>query len=149
MDQTQRSHNISTMNRQAANRSRTPLAEDELDDIYPTRMPSSARRYRSDVNTEAGRARADAHSVMLAKNDSQIPSRKNAIPPRRTRGDGRGLFSPQWRSASSASADYISSPGLHLVALALDCVCRHCYAHYAGRLAGFQFAVKLVAGDER
>ncbi len=81
---TQRSRDVSTASRHVADRSRIPFDDDELDDVYPTRMPSSVRRYRSDVNMETGRAQADAQSVMLAKNDSQIPSRKSAVPPRRT-----------------------------------------------------------------
>ncbi len=110
VDQTQRSHNISTMNRQVAARSRTPFDEDELDDIYPTRMPSSARRYRSDVNTETGRTRADAHSVMLAKNDSHIPSRKNAIPPRRTATQtSLPVARPERRSTGSVETEEVSS----------------------------------------
>jgi hypothetical protein len=80
---TQRSRNVSTASRQVTDRSRG-FYDDELDDVYPTRMPSSVRRYRSDVNTETGRVRADAQSVVLAKNDPYIPSRKSAIPPRRT-----------------------------------------------------------------
>jgi hypothetical protein len=81
--QTQRSRNVSTMSRQAPDRSRAALDEDEFDDIYPTRMPSSVRRYRGDVNTETGRTRADAQSVVLARGDAQIPQRKSAVPPRR------------------------------------------------------------------
>ena len=81
---TQRSRSASTASRQVTDRSRVPYDDDELDDVYPTRMPSSVRRYRSDVNTETGRAQADAQSVVLAKNDSHIPSRKSAIPSRRT-----------------------------------------------------------------
>ncbi|HEV2654506.1 MAG TPA: hypothetical protein VGT82_06085 [Ktedonobacteraceae bacterium] len=110
MDQTQRSQNISTMNRQAANRSRAPFEEDELDDIYPTRMPSSTRRYRSDVNTETGRARADAHSVMLAKSDSHIPNRKNAIPPRRAATQtSLPVARPERRSTGSVETEEVSS----------------------------------------
>jgi hypothetical protein len=110
VDQTQRSHNISTMNRQAAARSRTPFDEDELDDIYPTRMPSSVRRYRSDVNTETGRARADAHSVMLAKNDSHIPNRKNAIPPRRAATQtSLPVARPERRSTGFVETEEVSS----------------------------------------
>ena len=81
--QTQRSRNISQASRQITDRGRIPFDDDELDDVYPTRMPSSTRRYRSDVNTETGRAQADAQSVVLAKYDSHIPGRKSAVPPRR------------------------------------------------------------------
>lgn len=58
--------------------------EDDDDDIWPTRMPSSVRRYRSDVKSETGRTHADVQS--LAQDDYYVPytRRKNAIPPRRT-----------------------------------------------------------------
>ncbi len=112
MDQrhTQSSRNVSTINRQSAARSRAPFDDDELDDVYPTRMPSSVRRYRSDVNTETGRARADAHSVMLAKSDSQIPGRKSAVPPRRTATQtSLPVARPERRATGSVETEEVSS----------------------------------------
>jgi hypothetical protein len=79
-----RARNTSTPAKQVNVKRRAAHDDDEYDDIYPTRMPSSVRRYRSDVKTEIGRAQADTQSVMLAKGDFQVPARKSAIPPRRT-----------------------------------------------------------------
>ncbi len=55
---------------------------DEYDDVWPTRMPSSARRYHSDVKAEIGHVPADVQSgpggaIIMG-------SRRNAVPPRRT-----------------------------------------------------------------
>ena len=59
---------------------------DEDNDVWPSRMPNSVRRYRSDVRTEAGHAQADVQS--LSQGDYRTPyasrSRKSAIPPRRS-----------------------------------------------------------------
>ena len=57
--------------------------DDEYDDVFPTRMPSSARRYHSDARTESGRTRADVQSMTVAR-DTHVPGRKSAIPPRST-----------------------------------------------------------------
>ncbi len=86
MDQshTQRSRNIATPVRQVADKRRDFYDDDEYDDVFPSRPPSSVRRYRGDVKTEIGRTRADVQSVVLTKSDAQIPARKSAIPPRRT-----------------------------------------------------------------
>jgi len=81
---TQRSRNISTPVRQVADKRRDFYDDDEYDDVFPSRPPSSVRRYRGDVMTEIGRTRADVQSVVLTKSDAQIPARKSAIPPRRT-----------------------------------------------------------------
>ena len=107
--QTQRTRNVSTISRQVADRSRVPFDDDEPDDLYPTRMPSSVRRYRSDVNTETGRARADAQSVVLAKNDSQIPNRKSAVPPRRAATQtSLPVARPERRSTGPVELDEVS-----------------------------------------
>ncbi len=56
--------------------------DDEYDDAFPTRMPSSSRRYHSgDARVESGRTRADVQSIPTAR-DARMPGRKNAIPPR-------------------------------------------------------------------
>jgi len=52
-------------------------------DVFPSRMPSSARRYHSDARMESGRTPADVQAMALAR-DAHIPGRKSAIPPRRT-----------------------------------------------------------------
>jgi hypothetical protein len=57
--------------------------DDEFDDVWPPRMPSSVRRYHSDVKAETGRASADVQS--LAQNDYlSNTGRRTTIPPRRT-----------------------------------------------------------------
>lgn len=61
---------------------------DNLDDVYddelPTRMPSSVRRYRSDVQVETDRTHADVQS--LAQNDytSSFQPLVKGVPARRT-----------------------------------------------------------------
>jgi hypothetical protein len=56
---------------------------EEYDDAWPTRMPTSARRYQSDVRVETGRKAADVqddyHFVSRPPN-----SHKNRVPARRT-----------------------------------------------------------------
>jgi hypothetical protein len=58
-------------------------AEQYDDDIWPTRMPTSTRRYQSDVKTETGRKAADVQDEyhFVAHNPH---GRKNAVPARRT-----------------------------------------------------------------
>ena len=61
--------------------------EDEYDDIWPTRMPSSARRYlaRPDVSMETGRKRADVRSLSSqGYSNNSRPQRYGSIPPRRS-----------------------------------------------------------------
>lgn len=57
---------------------------DGVDTSWPGRMPSSVRRYRSDVKLETGRTQADVQ--LLQKNDDGIPYsfRRRNIPARRT-----------------------------------------------------------------
>src|SRR5947199_3189707 len=61
---------------------------EEHDDIWPSRMPSSTRRYRSDVKTEVGRTPADAQHIVLSNSHNVYPKsasgRRNPVPPRRT-----------------------------------------------------------------
>jgi len=40
---------------------------EEYDDVWPSRMPSSTRRYRSDVKAEVGRAPADVQGIILSE----------------------------------------------------------------------------------
>lgn len=64
------------------------LNEGEYDDIWPSRMPSSARRYQSipDIRAEAGRKQIDALPISAQRHSmaSDIHERRMAIPPRRT-----------------------------------------------------------------
>lgn len=68
-----------------SDRRRILFDDDEYDgyDAFPTRMPSSARRYHSDARTESGRTRADVQAMSVART-SRVPGRKSAIPPRST-----------------------------------------------------------------
>ncbi len=67
---------------------RPDISEDEeYDDVWPSRMPTSARRYQSDVRTETGHATADVQlSTQREYRTSSNPGRTggNTIPPRRT-----------------------------------------------------------------
>lgn len=58
--------------------------EEEYDDVWPARMPASARRYQglADVRTEVGRVPADVQS--LSSQHVVKTSSKSTIPPRRT-----------------------------------------------------------------
>ncbi len=63
--------------------SKPDIYDDEYDDEWPPRMPSSVRRYHSDVKTETGRTSPDVQS--LAQNDYlSNAGRRTAIPPRST-----------------------------------------------------------------
>jgi hypothetical protein len=58
--------------------------DDEYDDAFPSRMPSSSRRYHSgDARVESGRTRPDVQAMTTAR-DARVPGRKSAIPPRST-----------------------------------------------------------------
>ncbi|MBE3559643.1 MAG: hypothetical protein IMW89_10510 [Ktedonobacteraceae bacterium] len=56
----------------------------EYDDIWPTRMPSSVRRYRSDVTTESGRITADVQAGVESDYPVTRPGRRSSIPARST-----------------------------------------------------------------
>ncbi len=85
MDQSspQRSRHTSPAVGQVNDKRRVAFDDDEYDDAFPTRTPSSARRYHSDAKIESGRARADVQSMTVAR-DARVPGRKSAIPPRAT-----------------------------------------------------------------
>ncbi len=58
--------------------------EDEYDDVYPTRTPSSARRYQSELHLEVGRVTADVKSghgdyvSSYALDRQKVPARRTA-----------------------------------------------------------------------
>ncbi|HTK10393.1 MAG TPA: hypothetical protein VL485_24695 [Ktedonobacteraceae bacterium] len=58
--------------------------DDEYDDVYPTRTPSSARRYQGDVRLEVGRVAADVQSgrgdyvSSYAADRQRVPARRTA-----------------------------------------------------------------------
>ncbi|MBV9256660.1 MAG: hypothetical protein JO215_01435 [Ktedonobacteraceae bacterium] len=85
MDQSypQRSRHTSPAVSQVSDKRRISFDDDEYDDVFPTRMPSSARRYHSDARVESGRTRADVQSIAVAR-DTRVPGRKNPIPLRST-----------------------------------------------------------------
>ena len=62
--------------------------DEEYDDVWPSRMPTSARRYSGDVRTETGRSSADVRtSSQGGYRTTSNPGRTtggNTIPPRRT-----------------------------------------------------------------
>ncbi|GAC1397627.1 MAG: hypothetical protein NVS4B12_16810 [Ktedonobacteraceae bacterium] len=68
---------------------RRDISEDEeYDDVWPSRMPTSARRYQSDVRAETGRTLADVQlSSQREHRTGSNPAERtggNTIPPRRT-----------------------------------------------------------------
>jgi len=61
--------------------------DEEYDDVWPSRMPTSTRRYQGDVRTEAGRVQADVQPASQGGyRTSSNPGRSggNTVPPRRT-----------------------------------------------------------------
>lgn len=61
--------------------------DEEYDDVWPSRMPTSARRYQGDVRTEVGRVQADVQPASQGDyRTSSNPERTGGttIPPRRT-----------------------------------------------------------------
>ncbi len=70
----------------ANTRSPRPDEDEEYDDVWPSRMPTSARRYQSDVKTETGRVADVQMSSQREHRTSSNPGRTggNTIPPRRT-----------------------------------------------------------------
>ncbi len=70
----------------APRNTRRDISEDEeYDDVWPSRMPTSTRRYHGDVRTEVGRATTDVLASGAYRTSSN-PGRTggNTIPPRRT-----------------------------------------------------------------
>ncbi len=72
------------------------LQEGEYDDVWPPRLPGSARRYQglADVRTEAGRA-ADVQIQPGKRDYVNLSGERHAIPPRRTAPQARvPVFKP-------------------------------------------------------
>ncbi|HZR41535.1 MAG TPA: hypothetical protein VFB12_15540 [Ktedonobacteraceae bacterium] len=80
------------------------LFDEEYDDVWPSRMPNSTRRYHSDVKTETGHAQADVQSSSQNGYFPSQPGRRNMVPPRRTaaRMTGQASQSGRWHTASSS-----------------------------------------------
>jgi hypothetical protein len=84
---TQRTRQASVKQPQTNSRdySQEEYFDPEYDDVWPTRMPSSARRYySSDVSSNAGYGEADAESVALSEYPSTRPGRRSSVPARST-----------------------------------------------------------------
>jgi hypothetical protein len=59
--------------------------DQEYDDVWPTRMPSSARRYYSaDVSSSTSYGEGDIDAVALSEYPSTRPGRKSSVPARST-----------------------------------------------------------------
>lgn len=73
-----------TATREAQVRDTGDVDEEEYDDVWPARMPASARRYQgtADIRTEVGRVPADVQS--LSSQHVVKTSNKSTIPPRRS-----------------------------------------------------------------
>lgn len=80
--------------------------EGEYDDIWPTRMPSSSRRYQglADVRAETGRRAADAQS-MPAQGYARTASERTTIPPRRTATQTSIPVTPRQRSIQTDAVE--------------------------------------------
>lgn len=59
------------------------FSDEQYDDAWPTRMPSSVRRYQGDVKVETGRKRADVQDDYHFVTHNPV-GRKNPVPARRT-----------------------------------------------------------------
>jgi len=71
----------------SVNNTEGALDEDEYDDVWPTRISSSARRYQglADVRTETGRAHADVQPFAAQRSYRlSNPGGRSTIPPRRS-----------------------------------------------------------------
>jgi hypothetical protein len=79
-----KSANATTGKRQTQVPTNDYFDDDEYDDIYPTRTPSSARRYQGDVRLEVGRVAADVQSgrgdyvSSYAADRQRVPARRTA-----------------------------------------------------------------------
>lgn len=60
------------------------VSNEEYDDVWPPRLPSSTRRYRSDTATNTGALSADVQTLGQSEHPITRPAGKSAIPPRRT-----------------------------------------------------------------
>jgi hypothetical protein len=70
---------------QSKPRVRRDIYDEELyDDVWPSRLPSSVRRYHSDVRAEGGRTTTDVQSNSLRNERPSYPGHRASIPPRRT-----------------------------------------------------------------
>src|SRR5205807_7390473 len=88
---------------------------EEHDDIWPSRMPSSIRRYRSDVKTEVGRAPADVQHIVLSNSHNVYPKsasgRRNPVSPRRTATQPTPVVQPTRRLSSVDTEEVVSRSG--------------------------------------
>ena len=66
------------------------ITDEEYDDVWPVRPPSSARRYQrpADVRTETGRS-ADVQGQPERRGVTRAAGERHTIPPRRTATQGR------------------------------------------------------------
>lgn len=66
------------------------ITDEEYDDVWPVRPPSSARRYQrpADVHTETGRS-ADVQGQPERRGVTRAAGERHTIPPRRTATQGR------------------------------------------------------------
>lgn len=87
---------------------------EEHDDIWPSRMPSSTRRYRSDTKTEVGRALPDVQYIVLSNSHNVYPKstsgRRNPVPPRRTATQPTPVVQPTSRLSSVDTEEVVSRP---------------------------------------
>jgi hypothetical protein len=91
------------------------IFDEEHDAIWPSRMPSSTRRYRSDVKTEVGRTLADVEHIALSSQQKvypkSAPGRRNPVPARRTATQPTPAVQPTRRPSAVDTEEIASRPG--------------------------------------
>lgn len=60
------------------------IFDSEYDDVWPTRKPTSTRRYQSDVNIDLGRTQGDVQSPAYSNYPTTRTGRRSSVPARST-----------------------------------------------------------------
>ncbi len=94
----------------ANTRNPRPDEEEEYDDVWPSRMPTSARRYQSDVKTDTGRADVQLSSQREHRTSNPGRTGGNTIPPRRTATQSMPALQTPPRRAVTQNVPLVQSP---------------------------------------
>jgi hypothetical protein len=60
------------------------ISDEEYDDVWPPRLPTSTRRYRSDTTAHTGSFSADVQTASQGEHSPTRTAGKSVVPPRRT-----------------------------------------------------------------
>ena len=60
------------------------ISDEEYDDVWPPRLPTSTRRYRGDTTTNTGSFSADVQATGQGEHPPARTASKSVVPPRRT-----------------------------------------------------------------